>query len=62
MLRFERQWLLAPERPTDRRSRAVLSVEAAGRAGTLLLTLECGHTARRRPAICVPRRILCRDC
>jgi hypothetical protein len=49
------------EGPRDPRSRAVTSVSDAG-GGALAMKLECGHIARRRPALCPPTRVICRQC
>lgn len=51
----------APERPRDRRSRAVTARTACGH-GAVALQLECGHVARRRPGLCSPTRLICRQC
>lgn len=52
--------------PRDPRSRAVVKAATltSGRRGgcwTYELTLECGHTAKRRVR-CLPARIVCHDC
>lgn len=49
------------EGPRDPRSRAVTSVSEAG-GGAVAMQLECGHVARRRPALCAPTRVICRQC
>ena len=49
------------EGPRDPRSRAVTSVSEAG-GGVVAMRLECGHIARRRPALCNPSRVICRQC
>ncbi|HEX9946357.1 MAG TPA: hypothetical protein VGA98_02345 [Allosphingosinicella sp.] len=49
------------ERPRDRRSRAVTARTACGR-GTVAMELECGHVTRRRPGLCSPSRLICRQC
>ena len=48
-------------RPRDRRSRAVTARTECGR-GTVALQLECGHVTRRRPALCEPSRLICKQC
>ncbi|HEX8064678.1 MAG TPA: hypothetical protein VF535_15875 [Allosphingosinicella sp.] len=51
----------ALQRPRDRRSRAVTSRTPCGR-GAIAMQLECGHVTRRRPALCLPSRIICEQC
>jgi hypothetical protein len=46
--------------PRDPRSRAVLSESDLGR-GAVSMRLECGHVIRRRP-LCIPSRVICREC
>ncbi|HEX8482489.1 MAG TPA: hypothetical protein VF650_11350 [Allosphingosinicella sp.] len=49
------------ERPRDRRSRAVTARTERGR-GMVAMQLECGHMTVRRPALCSPSRVICRQC
>ncbi|HEX8573730.1 MAG TPA: hypothetical protein VF759_13375 [Allosphingosinicella sp.] len=51
----------ALQRPRDRRSRAVTARTACGR-GTVAMQLECGHVVRRRPMLCSPSHLICREC
>jgi hypothetical protein len=51
----------AHERPRDRRSRAVTARTDCGK-GAVEMRLECGHVTRRRPALCPPSRLICRQC
>jgi hypothetical protein len=51
----------ALERPRDPRSRAVTGSTPCG-GGTVAIRLECGHIVRRRPGLCSPSRLICRQC
>jgi hypothetical protein len=49
------------QRPRDRRSRAVTGRTERGR-GAVAMQLECGHVTIRRPALCIPSRLICTEC
>lgn len=43
-------------------ARAVLATESVSGNGVIEFLLDCGHRTRRRPHICEPKHLLCRDC
>jgi hypothetical protein len=49
------------EQPDHPRVRMVTRAQVRPR-GVVELLLECGHSTRRRPHICLPQRVICGEC